>query len=402
MNPAPPFCSIVDRSKIVYNSSETPDRAPVNLLETFIPGYGAVHKFILHAFGFDVTYIVFFGAIVLLVIRVLWRYFTSTISFDNDDPLYHAFMRFSAQLSVQSQHLIARTPKRSAWNVKAGEMNTKKILLNGTPTSVHDFSGLGLASPLYMPAGGNYFLQFKDIRFQLRVKETAIRRMPSAEAPSSNKVIITLLCMGRSTKPLEELLDHVREQYRKGDQNEIRIKKPVPESTRRFGRGSDWEAATVQPARLLGTIAFDPEKKRKIISDIHHFLDVKTVKWYNDHCIPYRRGYLFHGPPGTGKTSMVMAIASTFGLDVHIATLSNTKLTDEDFEALMGKLPPRCVVLLDDVDPDRFIEYPDKPNERISLPCLLNAIDGTSSHGLFQAELLTFCKGSWLLKVASS
>lgn len=41
--------------------------------------------------------------------------------------------------------------------------------------------------------------------------------------------------------------------------------------------------------------------------DIQTFLSKHA--WYEKRGIPYRRGYLLHGPPGTGKTSTIEAIA---------------------------------------------------------------------------------------------
>jgi mitochondrial chaperone BCS1 len=42
-----------------HNSSSTADRlvtlSPTTLLETFVPGYGPIHTFLLLKFGFDVT-----------------------------------------------------------------------------------------------------------------------------------------------------------------------------------------------------------------------------------------------------------------------------------------------------------------------------------------------------------
>ena len=51
--------------------------------------------------------------------------------------------------------------------------------------------------------------------------------------------------------------------------------------------------------RPLESVILDEGMKEKIINDIKDFLG--NSKWYQDMGIPYRRGYLFHGYPGSGK-----------------------------------------------------------------------------------------------------
>ena len=75
-----------------------------------------------------------------------------------------------------------------------------------------------------------------------------------------------------------------------------------------------------------------------------------TARWYANRGIPYRRGYLFHGPPGTGKSSLTFALAGVFGLDIHVVSLLEPTLTEEELGMLFAHLPARCIVLLEDID----------------------------------------------------
>ena len=47
---------------------------------------------------------------------------------------------------------------------------------------------------------------------------------------------------------------------------------------------------------------------------------LKSEKWYQQRGIPYRRGYLLYGHPGTGKSSFIQAVAGA--LDYSICMLS--------------------------------------------------------------------------------
>ena len=46
------------------------------------------------------------------------------------------------------------------------------------------------------------------------------------------------------------------------------------------------------------------------------------------HGIPWRRGYLFHGPPGSGKTSLVTALAGRLHMSISVLDLSDPFLSD--------------------------------------------------------------------------
>ncbi|KAK1050708.1 hypothetical protein LTR33_014650 [Friedmanniomyces endolithicus] len=83
---------------------------------------------------------------------------------------------------------------------------------------------------------------------------------------------------------------------------------------------------------------------------MNEYLHPASPKWYATRGIPYRRGYLFHGPPGTGKTSLSFALAGIFGLEIYAISLQEPTLTEGDLMQLFNGLPRRCIVLLEDVD----------------------------------------------------
>lgn len=57
----------------------------------------------------------------------------------------------------------------------------------------------------------------------------------------------------------------------------------------------------------MSSVILDRGIMPNLVKDMEHFLS--NPNWYIDRGIPYRRGYLLFGPPGSGKTSAIMALA---------------------------------------------------------------------------------------------
>jgi hypothetical protein len=66
--------------------------------------------------------------------------------------------------------------------------------------------------------------------------------------------------------------------------------------------------------------------------------------------IPFRRGYLLYGVPGSGKTSIIHSLAGELGLDIYIISLSKTGLDDCALNALISSLPEHCIAIMEDID----------------------------------------------------
>ena len=148
-------------------------------------------------------------------------------------------------------------------------------------------------------------------------------------------------------------------------------------------RGIEWKPfGDPRRKRPLDSVVLDAGVKEAIVTDVKEFQS--SSRWYYDRGIPYRRGYLLHGPPGSGKSSFIQALAGELDHDIAILNLSERGLTDDRLNHLLTIIPPRTLVLLEDVDvafanrrtqtdPDGY------RGATVTFSGLLNALDGVAS-----------------------
>lgn len=103
-----------------------------------------------------------------------------------------------------------------------------------------------------------------------------------------------------------------------------------------------------QRKRPLSSVILDQGIAESIVHDVHEFN--QNGKWYYDRGIPYRRGYLLHGPPGTGKSSFVKALAAELNYNICLIHLNEGSMTDDRLNHLLNVIPERSLLLLEDID----------------------------------------------------
>ena len=153
---------------------------------------------------------------------------------------------------------------------------------------------------------------------------------------------ITIWCLGWSPRPVNDLLTAI---YVPTNDKWIELWHPVPSHD-----GMAWNHASTKRPRSVESIILRSGEKEKILRDIDRYCDPEEKTWYEERGIPYRRGYLFHGKPGCGKTSFVHALAGRHNLKICTISLSDPHMNDRVLLDLFSTVEAGWLVLLEDID----------------------------------------------------
>jgi len=103
----------------------------------------------------------------------------------------------------------------------------------------------------------------------------------------------------------------------------------------------------VGKGKALDQLYYPPEIKG-LINTIS--LWVKSKNWYFEKNIPWKRGWLLYGKPGTGKTALVRAFAEDLNLPIYVYSLSqmSNKTLISEWRNMQSNTP--CIALIEDFD----------------------------------------------------
>lgn len=149
-------------------------------------------------------------------------------------------------------------------------------------------------------------------------------------------------------------------------------------NVRMYHPRNGWTRISNRTLRGLDTVVTREGVADRIVADLKTFLSQEEK--YVRRGIPWHRGLLMHGKPGTGKTSLAKALAMELGLDLYFLSMSDMR-SDRDLIERTSQISGTAILLLEDVD--SFKPMTDREAEGITMSGMLNVLDGvTSPHGL--------------------
>lgn len=155
----------------------------------------------------------------------------------------------------------------------------------------------------------------------------------------------------------------------------------------------DWNSRK-REKRPLASVYTNNNISTMLKNDIQSFIDSK--KMYMDNNILYKRNYLLYGKPGTGKSSLIFALASEFNYKIKIIDLKSVRRIPDILQQISNQ--EKIFYVFEDIDAlsTTLMEREDKPesdriNEKKESPRELVA--DSHSEGLDLSDILNVMDG---------
>ncbi|CUG07479.1 ATP-dependent chaperone, putative [Bodo saltans] len=190
-----------------------------------------------------------------------------------------------------------------------------------------------------------------------------------SNGPTADEVI-TLTATGSDAREfLLRVLNDAHEEYRASLQGHAKV----------FSNdGGYWDQLCWRQYRREDTMQLTTAQTR-ILNEVKQFFASRQS--YAALGVPWRRGYLLEGPPGTGKSSFISVAAGAVQAPMYILSLRDPQLNDATLLRAVNSIPCGSFLVLEDVDSIAVSATSEQSHapSTISLSGLLNAIDGIAA-----------------------
>lgn len=212
------------------------------------------------------------------------------------------------------------------------------------------------------PSLGIHFFIFKRRLYWCFIKE-----LPSTGS-EKEKRSISISSYGTDLKTLRDLFKN----FMFKPEDELNIKEFIDRQ---------WQKTSNLPKRNWDTIILKEDFKNSISNTITEFLTQK--QWYLSRGIPYKLVILLYGETGTGKTSLIKALAYKFKRDVAVLKLHS--MSDSSLPLAISKVDKNAIIAIEDFDTTEATKSRTKESNSLgflsediglNLSTILNTLDG--------------------------
>jgi len=278
------------------------------------------------------------------------RQFMITLEVPSKDKSYQWMLHWITNRACKTQHLSVQTTYH--------QNETGKI------KTTFDFG----------PSPGTHFFWYKNN--WVRVERNREKGMVDLHSGAPWETV-TLTSLGRNRDIFYDMLDEARTLALSQQEGKTIMYVPMGAEWRQFG--------FPRRRRPITSVILDDGIAENILDDVKDF--ISNSKWYTDRGIPYRRGYLLHGPPGCGKSSFIQALAGELHYSICVMNLGERGLSDDRLSHLLSVAPQQSIVLLEDIDAafskreqeTARMETTGYYANHVTFSGLLNCLDGVAS-----------------------
>ena len=240
----------------------------------------------------------------------------------------------------------------------------------------------------YMLSYGINLINYKDYDIEINILKVAPDVLNDENLYNNlHNTEITISVIDKETKETEFYNDLVKKFIKEGKKF---YEENIMEIDNEDGKVSIyffddyWELLTKRIPRKLRTIYLNGVEY-ELKDYINDFKSEKEKKRYAELGIPYKKNIMLEGYPGTGKTSLIFALASELKCNIAIMNF-NKDLDDNAFMRALRKIPKNSILVLEDIDV-LFKERKENDGYKsnLSFSALLNSLDGLA----FRDEMIT-------------
>jgi len=256
------------------------------------------------------------------------RHLVSKLYINSTDEAFHWFMYWLAENKYsQSSNHFSILASKTHFDFADFKHNPSEKDKHSVPVK-------------FIPSPGIHYLKHKGKNIRIEYQRTLV---PSSGSSNNNTAqeCIVISCLSASPQFLKDFILDCQKKYLESKHGKTLIY--IPDSYCDF-----WEPRICKLKRPPSTVKLQANIFEKLFADAKNFISLE--KWYNDHGIPFRRGYLLYGPPGTGKTSTVTALAGALDKNICCINISNKNLNDDNLNSLFLNTPFNSIILLEDID----------------------------------------------------
>lgn len=220
---------------------------------------------------------------------------------------------------------------------------------------------------LFTPAPGRHYLFYRGRLMSLH-RERPKPNQTSAQ-PINVRESFSITIYSRDRRIAQQFLEDARDIALPPGKDRLSIYR---------ASYSSWDEQMQRLPRPPESVVLKAGQMESLVADAKTFLQRRD--WYLERGLPYRRGYLLHGPPGTGKSSAVLAVASALRMDLALLSLNGSTLDDNELGQLLSQVPANALVLIEDIDcAFHQRQGTAEKTSRLTFSGLLNALDGVAA-----------------------